>query len=193
MNQPCKNNPFCSSMAPTIRELLCSHATTTYQISRQIQAINQGDKQLEIIVDGVLIAFTILEDGTQKGIELIKKGDILGTHLLFDKLEYSPYHTMALNEIKKCIFPVKYIEGLFHENSLFAQALMQNLSRHLAKNNIFWMSMHSKDGEEKVKYIYKLLQDSNVDMNKIIQEDLALIAGVSRTTVARAMKTIYKK
>lgn len=186
----CAGNPFCSSLDPETRELLCTNVTVTYQKPKQIQT-NQWNEQLEIIAEGVLLKYTLLEDGSQKSIELVKSGGLLGEHLLFDNIEYPDYHTMALTDVKKCNYPIKVIERLFNENRNFAQILTQNLTKHLASNHKFWVEMHSRSGVEKVEYVYQLLERLDVDMSVITQEDLALIAGVSRVTVVRAMKTIY--
>ena len=186
-----KDNPFCRLLDPDTREQLCEHATIIGQEPKQVQLI-QRNNQLEIIAKGILITFTILEDGSQKSIELVREGDILGTHLLSKNIEYPNYYTMPLLQVQKCIFPIKFIKTLFDKNRQFAQVLLQNISNRHAQNSIYWMTMYSKSSEERVKYIYDLLQDEDVDMTRITQEDLALIAGVSRISVARAMKVICK-
>ncbi|NLL17877.1 MAG: Crp/Fnr family transcriptional regulator [Clostridia bacterium] len=192
MRKNCKCNPFCSLLDTNIRKQLCEHAIITYQEPKQIQ-FYQGNEQLEIISDGVLVTFTFLEDGSQKAIELVQEGDILGTHLLSRHIDYPNYHTMSLTQVKVCNLPFKVIKTLFDGERQFAQVLLQYISQRHAKNSIFWMTIYSKNSEEKVKYIYELLQGNNVDMNRITQEDLAMIAGVSRISVARAMKIIYKQ
>lgn len=190
MNISCKGNPFCNSLNTQTRNILCKHVTVTYQTPKQIQS-NQWKEQLEIIAEGVLLKYTLLEDGSQKCIELVKEGGLLGEHQLFKNVEYPYYHTMALTTVKKCIYPIEIIEKLFEENKLFAQVLLKSLSEHLANIATHSVKMHSKNGTEKIEYVYELLQDLGVDMTLITQEDLALIAGVSRITVARAMKHIF--
>lgn len=191
VKKDCKDNPFCILLDKHIREELCEHAVVTYLEPKQIRYY-QENEQLEIISEGILVTFTLAEDGSQNAIELVRKGDILGTHLLSKHIDYPNYHTMALAKVKICNFPVKVIKRLFDSQRQFAQVLLQNISQRHAKNSIFWMNMYSKTSEEKVKYIYELLQEEQADMNRITQEDLALIAGVSRISVARAMKAIYK-
>lgn len=190
MKKNCTGNPFCSSLDANTLDLLCRNVTVTYQKPKQIQS-NQWNEQLEIIAEGVLLKYTLLEDGSQRSIELVKSGGLLGEHLLFDNIDYPDYHTMALTDVKKCNYPIKVIESLFKENRNFAQVLTQTLTKHLASNHKFWVEIHSRSGVEKVEYVYQLLQSLNVDMSNITQEDLALIAGVSRVTVVRAMKTIF--
>lgn len=190
MDQRCIGNPFCSSLSDETRELLCKNVTVSFQLPKQIQT-NQWGNQLEIIAEGVLLKYTLLEDGTQKGIEIIRNGGLLGEHKLFSKLDYPDYHTMALTKVKKCHYPIDIIEKLFNENKDFAKVLTFSLSKHLAANHRFWVEMHSRNGIEKVEYVFRMLEELEVDMNNITQEDLALIAGVSRITVAKAMKQIY--
>lgn len=150
----------------------------------------QSHGNFQIIAEGVLLKYTLLEDGTQKSIEMLKSGDLLGEHLLFDNLEYPDYSTMALTEVRICNYPIKIIRKLFNENRQFAFALTQSLTKHVTKNHVFWVKLHSLNGAEKVEFLYNLLRDLNVNLQLITQEDLALIAGVSRITVARAMKQI---
>jgi len=192
VEKKCKCNPFCNALDSETRQLLCQHVTCTYQKQKQIQSDHWAE-QIEIIAEGSLLSFTLLEDGTQKSIEIVQPGDILGTHLFSNNPDFPEYHTLALNDVKKCNFPVHVFENLFQNNRQFAQTLLQNISNHHARNSMHWVKMHSKNGEEKVEYIYELLKSSNVDMNRITQEELALIAGVSRITVARAMKQLFRK
>lgn len=189
----CAGNPFCRSLRSKLREALCAKSTLTYQKAKQTQMINSVNANFEIIVKGIEFSFTVLEDGSQEGIQLLKSGDILGTHLLFERLPFPVTHLLALTDVTRCNFPIYFIEDFFHDNRDFAEALMKNLTLDHAANLSNWVHMHSKNGSEKVAYVYKKLQKLDVDMNSITQEDLALIAGVSRITVARSMKDIYKK
>lgn len=192
MKKQCKGSPFCDSLDAKTRDFLCEHSTLIYQMPKQIQSADQKNNDLEIIVEGVLFTFSLLENGTQEFIHLIRKGDVLGTRLLFDKISCTVYNTMTLTEVQKCSIPIKVVEKLFNENRQFSQALMENLLS-MTNNLTRWVSMRSKNGVEKVKNVYELLKELDIDMNTITQEDLALIAGVSRITVARSMKDIYKK
>lgn len=189
MKNRCTKNSFCNTLDPETKKLLCQHVTVTYQTPKQItNYLSQGNFQ--IVAEGVLLKYTLLEDGTQKSIEIIKAGELLGEHLLFDNLQYPDYSTMALTDVKICNYPIKIIKQLFNENRQFAYALTQSLTKHVTKNHVFWVQLHSLSGAEKVEYLYNMLKELNVNLQLITQEDLALIAGVSRITVARAMKNI---
>lgn len=190
MKKSCPGNSFCNSLNPKTRESLCKNVTVTYHLPKQIQT-TQWNEQLEIVSNGVLLKYTLLEDGSQKSIEIVKEGGLLGEHLLFDNIPYPEYHTMALTEVKKCNYPIKVIEHFFNEDRNFAQVLTQSLTRNLASNHKFWVEMLSRNCVEKVDYVYQLLESLDVDMTNITQEDLALISGVSRVTVVRAMRTIF--
>lgn len=192
MKKQCKGSTFCDSLDPETQNFLCEHSTLIYQMPKQIQSSDQRNNDLEIIADGVLFTFSLLEDGTQEFIHLIRKGDVLGTRLLFDKINCTDYNTMTLTKVQKCSIPIKVVEKLFSENRVFAQALMENLLS-MTNNLTRWVSMRSKNGLDKVKEVYELLKELDIDMTTITQEDLALIAGVSRITVARSIKDIYKK
>ncbi|KTE92057.1 Crp/Fnr family transcriptional regulator [Desulfitobacterium hafniense] len=192
MKKQCAGNPFCDALDPETRAYLCEHSTLIVQMPKQMQSTDQGNPHLELIIKGVLFTFNLHEDGTQEFIHLIKKGDVLGTRQLFESLRIPEYNMMTLTEVHKCSIPLKVAETLYKENRVFAQALMENLL-DMMNNLTRWVSMRSRNGTEKVQKVYELLQDLDTDMTMITQEDLALIAGVSRITVARAMKEIYKK
>lgn len=185
----CTKNSFCELLDEETKKFLCQHVTITYQTPKQItNYLSQGNFQ--IVSEGVLLKYTLLEDGTQKSIDIIKAGELLGEHLLFDNIEYPEYSTMALTEVKICNYPIQMIRQLFNENRQFAYALTQSLTKRVTKNQTFWVKLHSLPGAEKVQLIYDTLKELDVDLQLITQEDLALMAGVSRITVARAMKNI---
>lgn len=189
MKTGCAENPFCCSLDPETRKLLCQHVTVTYQTPKQITNY-QSHGNFQIVAKGVLLKYTLLEDGTEKSIEILRSGELLGQHLLFDNLEYPDYSTMALTEVKTCNYPISIIKKLFNENRRFAFALTQSLTKNVTQNQVFWVKLHSLNGAEKVEFLFKLLRDLGVDLKLITQEELALMAGVSRITVARAMKQI---
>jgi CRP-like cAMP-binding protein len=192
MKKSCKGNPFCKNLDEVTRENLCKHVTVSYQMPKQIQSYQADEmiRQFEIVSEGVLLKYTLLEDGTQQSIEIVKEGGLLGEHLLFENHDYPDYFTMALSKVRKCNYPIKVIQNLFDENKNFARVLTQSLTKHLSRNHVFWIDLHSLRGEEKVQYVYSYLEKLGCDMKVITQEDIALIAGVSRITVARAMKRI---
>lgn len=189
MKTGCAENPFCCSLDPETRKLLCQHVTVTYLTPKQVTNY-QSHGNFQIVAEGVLLKYTLLEDGTEKSIEILRPGELLGEHLLFDNLEYPDYSTLALTEVKICNYPITIIRKLFNQNRQFAFALTQSLTKHVTQNQVFWVKFHSLNGAEKVEFLYRFLRDLDVNLNLITQEDLALMAGVSRITVARAMKNI---
>lgn len=192
MKNQCAGSFFCNKLTPEARAFLCEHSTSIIQMPRQIQSSYQRNPRLEIIVKGALFSFNYNEDGSQEFIHLIKEGDVLGARQLFDQLNIPEYNMMTLTEVHKCSIPIKFAKQLYHENREFAQALMESMLEMMSSLTQ-WVSMRSKNGTEKVQRVYELFQDLHIDMSAITQEDLALVAGVSRITVARAIKDIYKK
>ena len=193
MKKTCKHcNPFCHSLDDITREMLCGHITVTFLKPKQVQSFGSNE-QLGIVAGGVFLTFTLLENGSQESIELVKEGDILGTHLLSNSVNYPEYYLMPLTEAKLCSIPLQVIKNQFNQNLHFAQVLLQSISQLHARNSIHSVNMNSKKGEDKVEYIYQSFQNLKIDMNIITQEDLALIAGVSRITVARAMKKLFNR
>ena len=204
MKKNCPGNPFCDSLDPETRKILCKHATISFQMPKQIQT-EHSDYQLEIIAKGVLVKYTLYEDGSQESIEVLGEGDIVNEHLLLwgnPSLKSSPlmvgpnhtdFQTMALTKVTKCIYPIEVIRTLFDENKPFSQTLLQNLANHLLKLQKNVMKARTLGGIEKIEITYRVLENLDVDMKLITQEDLALIAGVSRNTVVRALKKIHQE
>lgn len=189
----CAGNPFCLSLRPKLREALCAKATLTYQKAKQTQMINSAMPILRLSLKGSSFLLLSWKMAPKRGFSCLKAGIFSGHIFLFERLPFPVTHLLALTDVTRCNFPIYFIEDFFHDNRDFAKALMKNLTLDHAANLSNWVHMHSKNGPEKVAYVYKKLQKLDVDMNSITQEDLALIAGVSRITVARSMKDIYRK
>lgn len=190
MDHPCICNPFCSALDIDTRQELCRHVIVTSQKPKEFTS-SHGHEQIEIIAEGIMLMFTLSEDGDQQSVEVVRPGDLVGTHHFARKKDYPECHMLSLTYVKKCIFPVSVIEHLFQENHAFAYTLLQNIADRHVRNSMHWVKMHAMKSDEKVVYIYRLLEGEGVDMTRITQDDLALISGVSRISVARAMKKIY--
>lgn len=202
MKKNCPGNPFCDSLDPETRQALCKHATISFQMPKQVQT-EHSDDQLEIVAKGVLLKFTLSEDGSQKNIDVLREGEIINDYLLlwgnpsldypdsFGSYNYADIQTMALTKVTKCIYPIEVIRTFFDESKPFSQALLQNLANHLLKLQIIAMRARTLSGIEKVETTYHVLEDFGVDMKYITQEDLTLITGVSRNTVVRTLRKIH--
>jgi CRP-like cAMP-binding protein len=201
MKKSCPNSPFCNLLDPPTRDLLCSHATLSYLSPKQIQT-NRSEDQLEIIAKGALLKYTLFEDGSEESIDVLSEGDIIGEHLLLwgnnsiksphlvGGPHYSEFQIMALTEVVICNYPIDLIQTLFDENREFSKAILQTISQHLLRLQINAMKVRTLNGTEKVEFTYKVLKNLGIDMSLITQEELALIIGVSRNTIARALKAI---
>lgn len=203
MKRSCPGNPFCDSLDKDTRALLCKHSTVSYQMPKQIQT-EQSEEQLEIVAKGVLLKFTLFEDGSQESIDVLSEGEIISEHLLLwgnptlnsphlmGSPNYNDFQTMALTHVTKCIYPIGVVRKLFDENKQFSQALLRNLSQHLLRIQINAMKVRTLGGIEKVEFVYHVLENLGVDMIHITQEELAMITGVSRNTIVRALKKIHE-
>ena len=201
MKKCCPNSPFCKLLDPTTKALLCRHSTISYLNPKQIQT-HQSEEQLEIIAKGALLKYTLFEDGSQESIDVLSEGDIIGEHLLLSgnsSLEtphliggphYYEFQTMALTEVTICTYPIDLVRTLFDENREFSKAIIQTISQHLLRLQINAMKVRTLNGTEKVEFVYRVLQNLGINMSLITQEELALICGVSRNTIVRALKTI---
>lgn len=204
MKKNCPGNPFCDSLDPETRKTLCKHATISFQMPKQIQT-EHSDDQLEIIAKGVLLKFTLFEDGSQESTDMLREGDIINEHLLLwgnpslnsphliGGPNHTDFQTMSLTKVTKCNYPMEVIRTLFDENKPFSQALLQNVAKHLLRLQINAMKARTLGGIEKVEITYRVLENLDVDMKHITQEDLAFITGVSRNTVVRALKKIHEE
>lgn len=204
MKKCCPGGPFCNLLDPETREYLCKHATISYLMPKQIQT-KQSYDQLEVIAKGALLKYTLFEDGSEESLDVLSEGEIINEHLLLwghsslkspHLLGNSPnmeFQTMALTKVTICNYPIGVIQTLFDENREFSKALLQSISQHLLRLQINAMKVRTLTGIEKVQFVYKVLKNLDVDMELITQEDLALIIGVSRNTIVRALKTIQDK
>jgi CRP-like cAMP-binding protein len=201
MKKGCPNSPFCNLLDPSTKEMLCRSATISYLSPKQVQT-HQSEDQLEVIAKGALLKYTQFEDGSQESIDVLSEGDVIGEHLLLlgnpafqsphlmEGPNYSDFQTMALTDVTLCTYPIDIIRTLFDENREFSKAIIQTISQHVLRLQINAMKVRTLNGTEKVEFVYKVLKNLGVNMSLITQEELALIVGVSRNTIVRALKII---
>lgn len=200
MKKHCKISPFCDLLDCETRKLICRHATVSFRMPKQIQTL-QSEDQLEIVTEGVLLKYTLFEDGSQESFDIISEGEFINKHLLLgDKPLKTPhliesqnnfeFRTMPLTKVTICNLPIDLVRTLFIENHQFSKAILQTISQHLLRFQINALKIRTLNCNERVEFAYKVLKNLKVDIKSLTQEELALIVGVSRNTIVRALKKI---
>ncbi len=186
MGEKCCGNPFCEFLDQETKSWLCDHITVTYETPKQIQQ-NRWNRQLEVVTEGVLVKYMVLQNGGLQFVEILGPGSILGEHNLFKVRDYPEYETIALTKVGRCHLPIQIAEQIYNENKEFAKVLVNSLISQRNQNHTFRLNLQSKNNTEKIEFILSFLSNLGVEEHNITQDILALILGISRVTVSRAL------
>lgn len=193
MSCDCKNS-FCNALDDNIRCYLCEHSVKISQPARSLDRAAERTDQLEIVESGLLMSGLPSEDGVMQLTCLIYPGCLVGTRYVIDASADLPkMEIKALVQTTKCIIPIKIARELFVSNPQFRELIIKK-HIELSETMINYVWLAYKKGPDKVRYVWDLLTQYGVtDFNQITYDDLATISGVSRITVARAMKEILSE
>ena len=142
-----------------------------------------------LINKGRIITLRQRPDGKQKGIRLLESGSILGLTQIFYNRESST-NAYVQSDLEGCLFSTSFIESLCLQIPDFAKAIIGKLSRsfHESINHIEHLSLDTST--EKLSFILNTIE--NNDRLDLTHHELALLTGMNRVTVTRAIKSIRK-
>jgi CRP-like cAMP-binding protein len=166
---------------------LCGNKTPFKLKRRQKFILDVG--KIMIIKCGIVIPSLLRTDGNEKGIKLLGKGSMLGIAQLFNNLE-RPFSVHVVEDLECCIVEAKYIEEKCMSSTEFARSVIQQFAHHLA---ISAQNMEDRAFVDSTIKISRILKRSNKDINKEIlltHEEIALLVGINRVTVSRAIANI---
>lgn len=154
-------------------------------ISRQNEPFNG----YQMVVRGFIGGFLLNEEGVERFTNIVAPGNFLyeerddNDPLLFARLEVlQPGWALQL--------PIEFVEQLLHDSGEFTHLVRASLSakaKHLA--HLFYYS-HERNMEKKVGYTLALMMSyCKSNTLPINAELLAGFIGMSRNTVAKAMRT----
>jgi len=188
------HNKFCGSLQCSTKLALCGSRLSVRYKSRQTIQVPVGD-QLMLLKKGAVITLMTRPDGRQKGIEYLGEGDIIGLGYLFTQSN-EPDAVMVYTKtpVEVCLFPARLIEQLCQSCIDLSERIVRDLSRrfHSLVKHIEHVSLDTS--EEKVSYLLGCLGHCDTkDYRRqltLTHEELALLAGLNRVTVTRAIGSL---
>jgi CRP-like cAMP-binding protein len=142
-----------------------------------------------IVKRGAVIPCLLRADGDEKGIKLLGEGAMLGVAQLFSKLERA-FSVHVVEHFEGCIIDKKNIEEKCVSSTEFSRSVIQQLAHHLAISSL---NMEDRAHCESPEKIMLILERSFNDIHKefkLTHEEIALLIGVNRVTVSRAIANI---
>jgi CRP-like cAMP-binding protein len=190
MSGPCPHNDFCCSLSEATQNRLCRACLRLHLKPRQEVLFEQSARQVAIVKEGVIISLFLTDDGSQKSVELLKAGDVIGADHMFHGPQEQTGYMLAMADSILCLFPAEVFETFYQQNQDFSRAVLKGLSSrfHKTLDALLWAKTSSS--EDKIRKVFEFLKEAGVNPAYLTHEDLALIADLNRVTVTRAIKTI---
>ncbi|MDR3349571.1 MAG: hypothetical protein LBO03_08250 [Acidaminococcales bacterium] len=182
-------NPFCAALDAATREILCAAKVRFKFGPKQDGFFYIGEGQLILIDHGHILTVRQRSDGKQKGIEVLRGGDILGLSQLCDTIPDNTILIMARERTEGCLFTKEFFRSLCLKNGTFANFVLANICRRFsdAVAQIEHLSLDNNMG--KLLFAIERVQPEI----KLTHEELSVLAGMNRVTATKIMQIIKKK
>lgn len=185
-------NPFCSSLDRVTSHKLCKKCIHFTLNAKQELVFNDPSHKYAIIRSGLIISIFLTEEGKQKSMEIFEPGSFLRMNDLYSQESEEYLYLVALTPAELCLFSNTLFNELFKENQGFANVVLEATNFRLKSNIRYLLHMKSGSSEDRVNYILDLLQGAGIDNALLTHENIALLTGLNRVTVTRALKNISR-
>ena len=153
--------------------------------------------QFVVVSSGTFKCYTNHEDGKQKTLYYLHKGDFFGQSSLFNE-STSPYSVEALENSTVCMLDAKTIQNLIINDHQFALSIVgalsvriQDLENELSKVSIDPLELRL------LSLLHVFAQDFGVNEDDgihfrlpLTQEELGMRLGVTRESISRTLKQL---
>jgi CRP-like cAMP-binding protein len=182
-------NSFCKTLDASTREILCAAKVRFKFGPKQDGFFYVGEGQLILIDQGHIITVRQRSDGKQKGIEVLRSGDILGLSQLCDTISANTILIMAREKTVGCLFTKEFFRALCLKNGAFANAVLTNICRRFSDAIAQIEHLSLDNNMEKLLFAIDRVQPEI----KLTHEELGILAGMNRVTATKIMQLIKKK
>jgi CRP-like cAMP-binding protein len=182
-------NSFCKALDDSLREVLCSAKVRFKFGPKQDGFFYVGEGQLILIDHGHIITVRQRSDGKQKGIEVLRGGDILGLSQLCDTISTNTIMIMAREKTEGCLFTKEFFRSLCLKNGTFANVVLVNICRRFSDAIAQIEHLSLDNSMEKLLFAIGRVQPEI----KLTHEELGILAGMNRVTTTKMMQIIKKK
>lgn len=184
-------NPFCRSLSEHSRKRIFDAKTWVTYSSKNDQPFFLENRQILILEQGAIIGYRSNIDVKMQSIALIRPGDLLGIVSLFAENIRDPFSIAPLTDSAGCMLPLQTMEELIVEEPDICIATMQQYSSRYSRVIDGFINKTMGTSEQRVEYSLQNLHE--IGIHYVTHEHLALLSGLNRVTVTKALGRIYRK
>lgn len=181
-------NKFCKSLSGEVRQQLCKKSLRFVLQPRQEYLFEFSDLQIYIIESGKLLTVRERDSGKRKGVEVLIPGEILGLSSLFNE-KNNTISLLPLKKVSGCAFNKDLIQGMCFHYPEFACAIIRNFSQRFDRLIVDVEHIALDSSEEKMHWALDRSNRSDSSI-RMTHEELALLAGMHRTTTTKTLQKI---
>jgi CRP/FNR family cyclic AMP-dependent transcriptional regulator len=189
------DNPFCRSLTPETREMLCAlKSPAGFQRRKEVCFYPEKQRRVMLIRHGQVFIIRERFDGRQKGTECLAPGDIIGVTRLFGTTGGTPIRMYAKLSTEVCAIPLEPFERMVMDRPDVAKALIKRTIARFAAAISQLEHMTLDTSQEKILYTLETLSRRDaplpVDPLPVTHRELAILAGVNRITATRVLEQL---
>ena len=188
--ETCPGTPFCNSLNEDTRRILCQ-AAIRVEVPRKTLVFANYKSHLEIVQRGLIAYFHLANSVSSTPHLVAGTGDVLGIPGLVDDKDWSAQMEHPILTVK-CMIPHDAIRTLFEEDAQFVRALLQKFCPFAVRVAQYTYVMHTQTAKQRLAHLAELLQSFSISMSELTHEQLALLTGLSRSTVTRTLGVLAK-
>lgn len=184
-------NPFCRSLSERSRQRLFESKIWINYSSKDDQPFFLENRQILILERGAIIGYRSSIDVKMQSITLIRPGDLLGIVSLFSDVQRESFSISPLTDSAGCMIPLRTMEQLIVEEPDICQATMRQYSSRYSRVVDSFINKTLGSSEQRVEYALK--ECSDIGIQYVTHENLALLSGLNRVTVTKTLGRLYRK
>ena len=184
-------NPFCQSLCERSRKRIFEAKTWVTYSSKEDQPFFLENRQILILEQGAIIAYRSNVDVKMQSITLVRPGDLLGIVGMFSNKQRDHFSIAPLADSAGCMLPLRVMEQLVQEEPDICVAVMRQYSDRYSRVVDGFINKTMGTSEQRVEYSLQSLRE--IGIQYVTHEHLALLSGLNRVTVTRALGRIYRK
>lgn len=184
-------NPFCRSLSERSRQRLFESKIWINYSSKDDQPFFLENRQILILERGAIIGYRSSIDVKMQSITLIRPGDLLGIVSLFSDVQRESFSISPLTDSAGCMIPLRTMEQLIVEEPDICQATMRQYSSRYSRVVDSFINKTLGSSEQRVEYALKACSD--IGIQYVTHENLALLSGLNRVTVTKTLGRLYRK
>jgi CRP-like cAMP-binding protein len=183
---------FCSSLSDDVKDKF-------HEMGKIISYPNKTTINFEnynevlIVKSGLMIFKSDQKVGTLMKISYQEPGDLIGMYSILypDYYKNRNMQIKTITDVTVCALPLKTLNKMFLTNNDLCIAMIKHVLSYSARRYEAYNKWPYMSAEDKVKYFINNY-DKNPTFAKLTHSDIALLTGLHRVTVTRAIKNVIK-